>query len=211
MLKVNEIFFSIQGESTAAGRPCIFIRLTGCKLRCTYCDTQYAYFEGKDWAIPDILNSIQKYPCKLVEVTGGEPMEQKETPELLSALLDAGYEVMLETDGVEDLARVPKGVKIIMDVKTPGSKMANPKSAKNLVHLKPEDEIKFVVTDERDYVFARDFIREYRLEEKHELLLSPALPQNDLTWLPERMLQDGLKARLQIQMHKTIWGDKRGV
>ena len=211
VLKLNEIFYSIQGESTFAGKPCIFIRLTGCKLRCTYCDTQYAYFEGKDVTIPQILERIQAYPCKLVEVTGGEPMEQKETPELLDALLQAGYEVLLETDGVEDLARVPKGVKIIMDVKTPGSKMANPKSAKNLVHLKPQDEIKFVLVDEKDYDFARDFIREHALEGKHELLLSPSLPQQDLTWLPERILKDALQARMQIQMHKSIWGDKRGV
>src|SRR4051812_43560618 len=120
MLKLNEIFYSIQGESTAAGRPCIFIRLTGCKLRCTYCDTKYSYHEGNEVTIEQILADIKAYPCRLVEVTGGEPMEQKETPLLLQKLLDEGYEVMLETDGVEDLARVPGGVHIIMDVKTPG-------------------------------------------------------------------------------------------
>lgn len=211
MLKLNEIFFSIQGESTEAGRPCIFIRLSGCKLRCVYCDTKYAYFEGDMASIEEILYRIREYPCRLVEVTGGEPLEQKETPKLLQRLLEEGYEVMLETDGVEDLSVVPQGVKIIMDVKTPGSKMANPKSAKNLVHLKPIDEIKFVLVDEADYEFSKNFIREHALEGKHTLLLSPALPSENLVWLPERMLKDGLKARLQIQMHKVIWGDKRGV
>lgn len=212
MLKLNEIFYSIQGESTAAGRPCVFIRLTGCKLRCTYCDTQYAYYEGNEVTIEQILEKIRAYPCKLVEVTGGEPMEQKETPVLLKRLLDEGFEVMLETDGVEDLSVVPEGVHIIMDVKTPGSKMANPKSAKNLAHLRAGDEVKFVLVDEADYEFSRNFIREHALEQRPlSLLLSPVMPQKDLEWLPRRLLEDGLQARMQLQMHKIIWGDKRGV
>ncbi len=211
MLKLNEVFFSIQGESTQAGRPCIFIRLTGCKLRCTYCDTQYAYHEGQDASLDDILTRIREYPCKLVEVTGGEPMEQKETPLLLQRLLDEGYEVMLETDGVEDLSQVPKGVRIIMDVKTPGSRMANPKSEKNLAHLKAGDEVKFVLCDEKDYLFARDFVQKHDLGKKFTVLFSPVLPQEDLSWLPERILKDGLPVRFQLQMHKMIWGDKRGV
>ena len=211
MLKVNEIFFSIQGESTQAGRPCIFIRLTGCKLRCSYCDTKYSYFEGEWMSEDDVLQKIQEYPCKLVEVTGGEPMEQKETPALLARLVKEGYEVMLETDGVESLAEVPHEVRIIMDVKTPGSKMANPKSAKNLAFLKPSDEIKFVLVDEKDYDFAKAFVEEHKLAGKHSLLFSPALPQEKLDWLPERILKDALPVRLQIQMHKIIWGEKRGV
>lgn len=212
MLKLNEIFYSIQGESTQAGRACIFVRLSGCKLRCTYCDTQYAYFEGDMVSIEDILTRIKNYPCNLVEVTGGEPMEQKETPALLQALLNAGYEVMLETDGVEDLSTVPNGVRIIMDVKTPGSRMANPKSAKNLAHLKPNDEIKFVLTDEKDYDFARDFIREYGLANSDKtLLFSPVMPQENIEWLPRRILEDALPVRMQMQMHKIIWGERRGV
>jgi 7-carboxy-7-deazaguanine synthase len=212
MLKVNEIFYSIQGESTQAGRPCIFIRLSGCKLRCTYCDTQYAYFEGKEASIDQILATISKYPCRLVEVTGGEPMEQKNTPALLQRLLDEGFEVMLETDGVEDLSTVPKGVRIIMDVKTPGSGMKSPKSEKNLAHLREGDEIKFCVVDQADYEFSRDFIRKHELESRpFTLLISPVLPQKELAWLPERLLADGLKARMQIQMHKIVWGDMRGV
>jgi 7-carboxy-7-deazaguanine synthase len=211
MLKLNEIFFSIQGESTQAGRPCIFIRLTGCKLRCTYCDTKYAYFEGEEVTEDEIIHRIKAFPSRLVELTGGEPLEQKMAPALLQRLLDEGYEVMLETDGVEDLSVVPPGVRIIMDVKTPGSRMANPKSAKNLAHLKPGDEIKFVICDEKDYLFSRDFIEKHQLAGKHALLFSPVMPADELAWLPERILKDGLPVRFQLQMHKLLWGDKRGV
>lgn len=215
VLKLNEIFFSIQGESSQAGRPCIFVRLTGCKLRCTYCDTKYAYFEGTDVTEDEIIRRVKEFPCRLVEVTGGEPLEQKETPHLLQRLLDEGFEVMLETDGVEDLSRVPPGVRIIMDVKTPGSKMANPKSEKNLAHLRPGDEIKFVVCDDKDYLFSKDFIVRHELAGKHTLLMSPVLGDGrgagDAAWLPERILRDGLPVRFQVQLHKVLWGDKRGV
>lgn len=211
MLKLNEIFFSIQGESTQAGRPCIFVRLTGCKLRCTYCDTQYAYHEGQEVSIDEIIQRIKAYPCKLVELTGGEPMEQKEAPTLLQRLIDEGYEVMLETDGVEDLSKVPAGVRIIMDVKTPGSKMANPKSEKNLASLKPTDEVKFVICDEKDYLFAKDFVKKHDLENRFTVLFSPVMPQSNPAWMPESILRDGLKVRYQLQLHKVVWGDKRGV
>jgi 7-carboxy-7-deazaguanine synthase len=219
VLKLNEIFFSIQGESTQAGRPCIFIRLTGCKLRCSYCDTQYAYFEGEDVSEDEIIRRIKAYPCQLVELTGGEPLEQKEAaPKLLQRLLDEGYEVMLETDGVEDISVVPAGVRIIMDVKTPGSKMANPKSAKNLAYLKPTDEIKFVVCDEKDYLFSKAFIETHKLVGKHTLLMSPEMPLSGAppsnrspSWLPDLILRDGLPVRFQVQLHKVLWGDKRGV
>ncbi len=221
MLKLNEIFFSIQGESSQAGRPCIFIRLTGCKLRCTYCDTKYAYYEGEDVTEDEIIQRIKAYPCNLVELTGGEPLEHKiEAPKLLQRLLNEGYEVMLETDGVEDISVVPAGVRIIMDVKTPGSKMANPKSAKNLPHLKSTDEIKFVICDEKDYLFSKTFIEEHKLAGKHTLLMSPVVPEENsgghgagksAAWLPERILADGLPVRFQVQMHKVLWGNKRGV
>lgn len=211
MLKLNEIFFSIQGESTQAGRPCIFVRLTGCKLRCTYCDTQYAYYEGEEVSIDEIMTRIKAYPCKLVELTGGEPLEQKEAPALLQRLLDEGYEVMIETDGVEDISVVPQGVRIIMDVKTPGSRMANPKSAKNVPHLRAGDEVKFVLADEKDYLFAKDFMAKNPIPATCTVLFSPVLPQENLAWLPEAILRDGLNVRFQIQMHKSIWGDKRGV
>lgn len=212
MLKLNEIFFSIQGESSQAGRPCIFIRLTGCKLRCTYCDTQYAYFEGEDVTEDEIIRRVKAYPCQLVELTGGEPLEHKEKAiSLLNRLIKEGFEVMLETDGAEDLSQVPAGVRIIMDVKTPGSKMANPKSAKNLPHLKSTDEIKFVICDEKDYLFSKAFIEEHKLAGKHTLLMSPVMPQQDPSWLPEKILKDGLPVRYQLQLHKVLWGDKRGV
>lgn len=210
-VKLNEIFFSIQGESTHAGRPCIFVRLSGCKLRCTYCDTQYAYYEGEGTTIDEIMTRIKDFPCRLVEVTGGEPLEQKETPELLARLLAEGYEVLLETDGVEDVTRVPEGVHIIMDVKTPGSKMANPKSAKNIPHLRPGDEVKFVICDAKDYVFAKDFLQQNPAPAGVTVLFSPVMPQTDPAWIPESILRDGLNVRYQIQMHKLIWGDKRGV
>jgi 7-carboxy-7-deazaguanine synthase len=211
MIKLNEIFFSIQGESTQAGRPCIFVRLTGCKLRCTYCDTKYSYFEGADVTIDEIMTRIKNYPCRLVEVTGGEPLEQKEAPALLQRLLDEGYEVMLETDGVEDISVVPQGVRIIMDVKTPGSKMANPKSARNIKNLRPGDEVKFVLCDEKDYLFAKEFLQTNPIPSHCTTLFSPVLPQKNLAWLPEKILADGLNVRFQIQMHKVVWGDKRGV
>jgi len=211
MIKLNEIFFSIQGESTHAGRPCIFVRLSGCKLRCSYCDTQYAYHEGTDVSIDDIMARIKEFPCRLVEVTGGEPLEQKEAPALMQRLLDDGYEVLLETDGVEDVGRVPEGVRIIMDVKTPGSRMANPKSEKNIAKLRPGDEVKFVIADERDYFFAKDFLRAHPAPAGTTVLMSPVLPQENLAWLPEKILADGLTVRFQLQMHKFIWGDKRGV
>lgn len=211
MIKLNEIFFSIQGESTQAGRPCIFVRLTGCKLRCTYCDTKYSYFEGSDVTIDEIMTRIKAYPCRLVEVTGGEPLEQKESVALMQRLLDDGYEVMLETDGVEDISVVPKGVRIIMDVKTPGSKMANPKSARNIQYLRPGDEVKFVLCDEKDYLFAKDFLQKNTIPSHCTTLFSPVLPQENMRWLPEKILADGLNVRFQIQMHKVVWGDKRGV
>ena len=211
MIKLNEIFFSIQGESTHAGRPCIFIRTSGCKLRCSYCDTQYAYHEGTEVSIDEIMNRIKDFPCRLVELTGGEPLEQKESPELMQRLLQEGYEVLLETDGVEDISRVPAGVRIIMDVKTPGSRMANPKSAQNIPRLRAGDEVKFVIADERDYIFAKDFLSLHPVPQGCTVLMSPVLPQENLAWLPEKILKDGLPVRFQLQMHKFIWGDKRGV
>lgn len=211
MLRLNEIFYSLQGESTQMGRPCIFIRLTGCKLRCTYCDTKYAYHEGSDATIEEILERIQAYPTRLVEVTGGEPLEQKESIQLLERLVEAGYEVMLETDGVEDIGNVPSAVKIIFDIKTPGSGMRSSKTEKCLAKLRPGDEVKFVLVDEADYEFARDFMKEHRLAERFSVLFSPAVGKRDMAWLPPLILRDGLPVRFQPQLHKILWGDSRGV
>lgn len=211
MLTVNEIFFSIQGESSQAGRPCIFIRLTGCKLRCTYCDTKYAYHEGGPMEIDDILEKIRAYPAKLVELTGGEPLEQKEAIPLMERLMAEGYEVMLETDGVESVAKVPAGVRIIFDIKTPGSRMQSSKSLKNLADLPPGNEIKFVCVDENDYEFARNIIEQEKLTERYTVLLSPVVGERPIDWLPPLILRDGLPVRFQPQIHKWVWGDKRGV
>ncbi len=211
MLKVNEIFFSIQGEGTSQGRPCVFVRLTGCKLRCSYCDTKYAYFEGEDMEIPNILTEVAKYDCRLVQVTGGEPLEQKQCPELLSRLLIENYEVLLETDGAEDLSVVPKGVRIIMDVKTPGSGMLNPKSIKNIRWLKDKDELKFVLTTTDDYEFAKRFLKECRISKDQTILFSPVMESMEPQWLAEKILADRLPVRMQTQFHKSIWGDRRGV
>ncbi len=211
MLKVNEIFFSIQGEGTSQGLPCVFVRLTGCKLRCTYCDTKYAYFDGKFQSIEEIMVQVAKYDCSLVQVTGGEPLEQADCPELLSKLVEAGYEVLLETDGVEDLSVVPQGVRIVMDVKTPGSGMANPKSAKNIKWLKEKDELKFVLTSAQDYEFAKDFLRENHTGTGRTILFSPVRETLPVDWLANKILEDRLPVRLQTQFHKTIWGGRPGV
>lgn len=211
MLKVNEIFFSIQGEGTSQGKPCVFVRLTGCKLRCSYCDTKYAYHEGEELDISEILEKVASFDCSLVQVTGGEPLEQKECPELLSRLLMAGYEVLLETDGVEDLSVVPQGVRIIMDVKTPGSGMANPKSVKNIRWLKEKDELKFVLTNSEDYEFAKRFLAECQIPKDQTVLFSPVVESLQPRWLAEQILADRLPVRMQTQFHKTLWGDRRGV
>lgn len=162
-------------------------------------------------SIAEILGEIGQYPCSLVQVTGGEPLEQEACPELLGALLESGYEVLLETDGVEDLSRVPEGIRIVMDVKTPGSGMANPKSAKNLKWLAKSDELKFVLTSPEDYEFAKCFLREHELPSDCTVLFSPAAGELAPDWLAEKILADALPVRLQTQLHKTIWGERRGV
>src|SRR3989338_1586323 len=210
MLRVNEIFYSLQGESTQMGRPSIFIRLTGCKLRCTYCDTQYAYYAGEDMTIEDILEKIRVFPSKLIEVTGGEPLEQKEAIPLLERLVAEGYEVMIETDGVEDVSGVPAGVRIVFDVKTPGSGMRSPKTERMLAGLRAGSEVKFVLTGEAYYEFAKAYIEEYKLTERHSVLLSPAAgPEKNMGWLPPLILKDGLDVRFQPQLHKILWGERR--
>ena len=211
MLRVNEIFYSLQGESTEMGRPCTFIRLTGCKLRCTYCDTKYAYYEGSEATIDEVLEKVRAFPTRLVELTGGEPLEQKDAIPLLERLVAEGFEVMLETDGVEDVSRVPAAVKIIFDVKTPGSGMRSSKTEKIMAGLRPHDEIKFVVVDEADYEFAKDFIRQHDLSARHKILLSAAAGEREIGWLAPLILRDGLPVRFQPQLHKILWGDRRGV
>jgi 7-carboxy-7-deazaguanine synthase len=213
-LKVNEIFFSIQGESSHAGRPCAFIRLAGCNLRCTYCDTQYAYEEGSLREINDIEREIRPFRCTLVEVTGGEPLLQAQTPELIRKLLDKRYMVLLETNGSRDIGIVDDRCTRIVDVKCPSSGQADKNRLENLNIITPNDEVKFVIGDREDFDYAKAVVST-RLSRRDDLkppLFSPAFGRLNPKSLARWILEDHLDVRLQIQLHKVIWGaDKRGV
>ena len=212
MIKINEIFYSIQGEGTKAGLPCIFIRLTYCNLRCSYCDTEYAFHEGKNFTIKEILEDIKQYKCNLVEITGGEPLVQKESLDLMTQLCDAGYNVMLETGGSLTIENVDDRVKIIMDLKTPSSLMSEKNLYKNIDYLKPADEIKFVIGNKEDYDWSKKIIEQYQLNNKCELLLSTVFSKLENKKLAEWILEDNLKVRFQTQLHKYIWEpNKKGV
>jgi 7-carboxy-7-deazaguanine synthase len=211
-LRVNEIFHSIQGESTHAGRPCVFVRLTYCSLRCAYCDSEYAFFEGTERPLDEIVDEVARYGCRLVEITGGEPLIQRETNELMRRLLAAGHEVLLETSGAWPVETVPEGVRIIMDLKTPGSGMVARNRWDNLGHLDADDEIKFVICDRSDYEWARGVVGEHGLTERHAVLFSPAWDKVDPAELAEWILADRLLVRMQLQIHKYIWSPTaRGV
>ena len=205
LLKINEIFFSVQGEGSKSGLPCVFIRLTFCNLRCTYCDTEYAFYEGYDLSIEQILTEIKKYDCKLVEVTGGEPLVQKESLELMQRLADEGYEVMLETGGSLPIEEVDKRVKIILDLKCPSSKMMKKNLYANLDHLKTIDEIKFVIGTREDYDWSKQIIEQYGLSGKFEILFSVVFGELEPVTLVNWILEDKLNVRFQLQIHKFIW------
>ena len=212
MLRVNEIFYSIQGESSMAGLPCIFIRLTYCNLRCSYCDTEYAFYEGTNFTVEEILAEIKKYDCKLVEITGGEPLVQKEIFSLQKTLCDAGYEVMIETGGSISIKELDRRVKVIMDLKCPSSKMSDKNLFENVMYLKSADEVKFVIGNREDYEWAKGIIDEYTLTEKCSILFSNVFSVLEPIQLAEWILNDNLKVRFQIQMHKYIWSPtQRGV
>jgi 7-carboxy-7-deazaguanine synthase len=212
MLKINEIYYSVQGESTKAGLPCIFVRLTYCNLRCSYCDTEYAFYEGKDYAIEDILNEVKKYNCKLVEITGGEPLFQEECYKLLEVLCDNDYEVLLETGGSLPIQEVDRRVKVIMDLKCPSSKMMKKNLYNNIDYLKRTDEVKFVIGSREDYDWTKEIITKYNLTSKCETLLSVVFGELDHITLVDWILKDNLKVRFQLQMHKFIWApDTKGV
>lgn len=211
-LRVNEIFHSIQGESTHAGRPCVFVRLTYCNLRCVWCDSEYAFFEGVHRPLDEILAIVRSYGCDLVEVTGGEPLIQRETGTLLARLLDEGYEVLLETSGAWPIDDVPDGVRVILDLKAPGSGMVGHNRWENLALLDAGDEVKIVIADRADYEWARGVIGEHGLAERHAVLLSPVFGRQDPQELAEWILADRLAVRLQLQLHKHIWSpSQRGV
>jgi len=211
-MRVTEIFHSVQGESTFAGLPCVFVRLTGCPLRCTWCDTEYAFFGGSEQSLDDILGTIRSYGCPLVEVTGGEPLAQTDTDILLRRLCQEGFTVLLETSGAADTAQVDPSVRIILDVKCPGSGMADRMHWPNVERLRPQDEVKFVIQDRIDYDWAKSVLDGFRLTERCSVLFSPVFNTLDPRHLTEWILADQLPVRLQLQMHKYIWApDMRGV
>lgn len=213
-LKVNEIFFSIQGESSYAGRPCAFVRLTGCNLRCTYCDTQYAYEDGTRLEIPEIVRQVGAFNCRLVEITGGEPLLQEQTPELIRTLLDQAFTVMLETNGSLDIGAVDERCIRILDIKCPSSGESEKNHLENLDVLTPNDELKFVIGSRQDYEYA-NFILSTFLPDRSHLkppMLSPVFGKIDTQTLAQWILQDHLDVRFQIQLHKLIWDpERRGV
>jgi 7-carboxy-7-deazaguanine synthase len=205
MLKVNEIYYSIQGESSKAGFPCVFVRLTYCNLRCSYCDTEYAFYEGVDITIDSILAEIKKFDCKLVELTGGEPLVQKESLDLMKRLCDDGFEVMIETSGSLPINKIDKRVVIIMDLKCPSSKMEKKNHYENLDYIKPNDEIKFVIGSLEDYNWAKEILSKYDLSKKCSILFSTVFSMLEPLKLVEWILNDNLNVRFQLQMHKFIW------
>ena len=211
-LKINEIYYSVQGESTHAGRPCVFIRLTYCNLRCTYCDSEYAFYEGKDMEITHIMNEIKQWDCNLVEVTGGEPLFQDKCINLLNELVNSNYEVMLETGGSLSISDVPKKVIKIVDFKCPSSAMEKKNLWSIVEDLQPNDEVKFVIGNREDFDWAKDRIAEYSLDKICTLLFSPTFGKIDPQLIVEWILVENLPVRMQMQMHKMIWSpDKQGV
>ncbi|MFQ5930101.1 MAG: radical SAM protein [Acidobacteriota bacterium] len=211
-LVVNEIFFSIQGESSYAGRPCAFVRLTYCNLRCNYCDTEYAFDEGQKMSLEEIVEKVEDYPTDLVEITGGEPLLQPAVFPLIERFLDDGKTVLIETGGSLDIRPVDRRAVLIYDIKCPESGMVKKNLWGNLPHLKPQDEIKFVVASHQDYEWAKAKLGELGLTKKHTVLFSPVWDRLDPRELAEWVLKDGLSVRLQVQLHKILWGAKaRGV
>lgn len=209
-LKITEIFYSLQGETRTVGLPTVFIRLTGCPLRCQYCDTAYAFHGGKTIAIPAILDEVKRYQPQYVTVTGGEPLAQKNCLILLKALCDQKYEVSLETSGALDISQVDPRVIKVVDIKTPGSKEVEKNLWTNLEFLLPHDQVKFVICDREDYDWAKQIITQYHLQDRCQILFSPSHAQLANQDLAEWILEDRLPVRFQLQLHKYIWGDVPG-
>ena len=209
-LKISEIFFSLQGETSRAGLPTVFVRLTGCPLRCVWCDTEYAFSGGSNMSLPDILADVVQYSVRRVCVTGGEPLAQKGCLPLLVALCGAGYEVSLETSGALDISGVDVRVARIVDLKAPGSGEFDKNRWENLALLKVSDELKFVLKDRADYEWARDVIRDHRLDARCPLLFSPVQGDLEPKTLAEWILADRLPVRFQVQLHKLLWGNIQG-
>ncbi len=212
MLKINEVFYSIQGETSYVGYPTVFVRTTGCNLRCTYCDTKYSYYEGQFFEAADLLQQIKSHGAEYVCITGGEPLLQKEIFPFMTTLCDLGYKVSLETSGSKSVQLVDPRVKIILDIKTPDSGEPDSFLETNLKWITLSTEIKFVICSEKDFEWSENFCRQHDLFQKFIVLYSPSFGQVSETWLAENILQKKSKARLQIQLHKYIWSpDTRGV
>jgi 7-carboxy-7-deazaguanine synthase len=209
-LRINEIFYSIQGESSRIGMPTVFVRLTGCPMRCTYCDTAYAFHEGQQKEIEEIIKEVKKFDTSYVTVTGGEPLAQKNCIDLMNQLCELGYQVSLETGGGLDIKDVNSKVKIILDVKTPKSNEDKNNFWPNLANIKPNDEIKFVIQDYDDFSWSKDIIEKYQLNQ-NQILFSPVYNVLASEQLAEWILKHQLNVRLQLQLHKILWGEKKGV
>jgi len=209
-LKITEIFFSLQGEALTVGIPTTFVRLTGCPLRCQYCDTAYAFTGGEWMGLDDIFERVAANKTRYVTVTGGEPLAQKPCIELLTMLCDAGYTVSLETSGAIDVSAVDSRVVKVMDIKTPGSGEEKRNCLENISHISARDQVKFVICDEQDYEWSRELLQRHNLNERCEVLFSPSYEQLTATDLAEWILRDGLPVRMQMQLHKLLWGDQPG-
>lgn len=209
-LRITEIFFSLQGETRTVGLPTVFIRLTGCPLRCQYCDTAYAFHGGKMVALEAILEQVASFGAHYVTVTGGEPLAQKPCLELLRRLCDVGYEVSLETSGALDVSAVDPRVVKVVDIKTPGSKEVEKNYWQNMPHLLPHDQVKFVICDQEDYEWSKKIMDQHQLTQRCQVLFSPSYQQQQPGELADWIIRDRLPVRLQIQLHKYLWGDVPG-
>jgi 7-carboxy-7-deazaguanine synthase len=209
-VRITEIFFSLQGESNTVGIPTVFIRLTGCPLRCGYCDTEYAFTGGQKKSINDIIAEVESFGSRYITVTGGEPLAQPTCLELMTKLLDLGYVVSLETSGALDISGVDGRAVKVMDIKTPSSGELSRNLFSNIRHLNKNDQVKFVIGNDEDYIWSKRILSEYRLADRCEILFSPVMGQQNPTELADKILQDKLPVRFQIQLHKLLWDDARG-
>jgi 7-carboxy-7-deazaguanine synthase len=210
-LLIHEVYCSVQGESTFQGRPCVFVRTTGCHLRCSYCDTEHAFYQGQQLSLEDVLERVRAVGVPLVEFTGGEPLLQPLVTVAMARLCDEGFTVLLETSGGVSTADVDPRVRIILDIKTPGSGEHERNVWSNLDRLRPHDEVKFVLCTREDYVWAKDILRQHALERRCTVLFSPVTPGVNPADVAQWVVEDRLPVRFQVQLHKVLWGDKRGV
>ena len=209
-LRITEIFYSLQGEANTVGIPTVFIRLTGCPLRCVYCDSSYAFTGGKKMTIADIINEVKQYQCQYITVTGGEPLAQPASLDLMQQLADLGYNISLETSGALDVSKVDARVSKVIDLKTPDSGELEKNRYQNLEHITHKDQLKFVISSDTDYQWSKNIINQYQLLGRCEILFSPVAGQQNPTELAEKILADRLPVRFQIQLHKLLWGDVQG-